>query len=395
MRKSFYLLTLFAGLGIWISEKLVHVHITTLYANGGDTGLCAAMEGFSCSDVARSGLSQLFGLPIAVLGEAFFLVVLFAAGLLRFKPDALRGVWDGLVIASALGVAYSVFLGIASKVVIGKLCPWCIGLYGVNIALLLTTWFSHPEGGKTALRRVFKLPTTPGFWALAAGMALLTVGAQGLYAQRAQAASAAYRARANTLKVAKKRVEVDPGDAVGRGPADAAVVIVEYSDFECPYCQILAKGLKEAQAKAPGKFRYYFKHSPMDDACNPNIKRKFHEDACRAAYAAECARKQGKFWPMHDLMFDNRKRLAEDDLVGYAAKLGLDPESFKVCIADRATDIAIKADIAAGKASGVDGTPTWFINGWPIVGARRADDIVALIERAEANAKAGRDVSPE
>jgi protein-disulfide isomerase len=220
--------------------------------------------------------------------------------------------------------------------------------------------------------------------------------AQGLYAHRAEAAAEAYRARrAQAMQAPAKTAEIDVGALPGRGPADAPVVIVEYSDFECPFCQILAKGLKDAQAEKPGLFRYYFKHSPMDQACNPNIKRAFHEDACRAAYAAECARKLGKFWEMHDTMFENNKRLAEKDLLGYAAKQGLDPDAFAACMKDPATDTAIKQDIAEGRANGVDGTPTWFVNGWRVVGARRPADLINLIERAAANAKSGVDQPPE
>lgn len=395
MRTHFYVLIILAVVGFWCGEELVKIHIDTLYANGGDTGICAG-DGFSCSEVARSGYSQLFGLPIAVLGQAYYGVVLLVAGLLRFMPDRFKGLWDGLVASAALGTAYSIFLGVASKVVIGKLCPFCMGLYAVNLAVLITAWHGHPDGGKAAFARLFKLPTTTGFWIMVAGMSVFTLGAQGAYAHRAGKAAEAYQARkAAALKAPQQRVEIDVADLPGRGPADAPVVIIEYSDFECPFCRILAKSLKQVQAEHPTLLRYYFKHSPMDDACNPNIRRKFHEDACRAAYAAECARSQGKFWEMHDVMFDNNKRLGEADLVGYASDLGLDPERFKACLHDPATDTAIKRDIAEGKAKGVDGTPTWFINGWRVVGARRPGDMAGIVERAAKNAKDGVDKSPE
>ncbi len=396
MRKSFYFLTALSAIGLWLSEKLVKVHIETHYANGTDTGICAAAEGFSCSDVARSALSSVGDLPIAALGEAFYLTVFLIAALLRFAPKRVPRAADALLAASLLGVAYSVFLGVASKVVIGKLCPLCIGLYGVNLAVAAVLWIGHPEGAAgRALRSVLSLPRTKGFWAVTAVMALATLGAQALYAQRANTAATQYAARkAAQASRPHAKVEVAPGTSPARGAADAPVTIVEFSDFECPYCQILAKGLKAAQAEGAGPFKYHFRHWPMDDACNPYIKNKFHEDACNAAFAAECARAQGKFWEMHDLLFENRKRLKRDDLVGYAARLGLDPEGFGVCLDAPATRAAIVADIEAGRALGVGGTPMWFINGWLIEGARRPADLMALIEQAASNAKAGKEEAP-
>ncbi|MCA9544418.1 MAG: thioredoxin domain-containing protein [Myxococcales bacterium] len=398
MRKSFYVLTALAGAGLYAGEELVKIHIATKFGTGGDTGLCAAAEGFSCSDVARHALSSIAGLPIAALGEAFYLTLLLSVFLIRFLPKGkLPGIADSLLVASTLGVLYSVFLGVASKVLIGKLCPWCMVLYAINLGVALTLFFGHPEGdGKGAFKRALALPGRAGFWAVAGLMALSTLGAQAAYAHRAEKAHQTYLLRkAAQARKPAAQVQVAPGNVESRGPADAPVTIIEFSDFECPYCQILAKGLKQAQQEGAGPFKYHFRHWPMDDACNPHIKGKFHEDACNAAYAAECARQQGRFWEMHDTLFDNRRRLKRPDLQGYAQTLGLDPERFGACLDDPATKTAIQADIAAGRAAGVGGTPMWFINGWLIEGARPPADLIALIEQAAENAKAGKAQPPK
>lgn len=398
MRKSFYVLTALAGAGIYAGEELVKIHIATKFANGGDSGLCAAAEGFSCSDVARHALSSIGSLPIAALGEAFYLTLLLGVLLMRFLPAGkLPRIADSLLLASTLGVLYSVFLGVASKVVIGKLCPWCMVLYAINAGVALTLWFGHPEGDpKGAFKRALSLPSAAGFWAVAGVMALSTLGAQAAYAARAEKVHTQHlAAQAKKARAPAKQIDVAPGQTPARGPADAPVTIVEFSDFECPYCQILAKGLKQAQKDGAGPFKYHFRHWPMDDACNPHIKGKFHVDACRAAYAAECARQQGKFWAMHDTLFENRRKLKRPDLVGYAAKLGLDPERFGACMDDPATKATIQADIAAGRKIGVGGTPMWFINGWLVEGARPPEILVGLIEQAASNAKAGKAKPPQ
>ncbi|MCA9525932.1 MAG: thioredoxin domain-containing protein [Myxococcales bacterium] len=389
MRLGFYLFTAFAAAGVYVSELLVTTHVQAVFANGGDTGICAALGG-GCSDAARSGLSNLFGLPIAVLGEAFYLVLILIAGLRRFAPDKVKGLADVVFFSTLLGVLYSVFLGIASKVTLGKLCSQCMLLYAVNTALFATAWWSHPDSVKTVLRRTFGVFGTGGFWVTAVMMAVATLATQAAYASRAREAHARYQAIQEQLGGPAKHMDVDVGDAPGRGPADAPVVVVEFSDFECPFCSRLAANLKEAAAAQPGLFRYHFKHYPMDDACNPNIGRKFHEDACRAAIASVCAEQQGKFWEMHDHLFENRTKLGADDLFGYAEGLGLDMERFRACVDDPATVARIRKDIDQGRALGVGGTPTFFVNGWQMMGARKAEELLGVFEQARRDALKGK-----
>ena len=396
MRIAYYFTTALAGAGIWVSDKLVQTHIATHYSNKGDTGICGASEAFSCADAARSEYGDLFGLPIAALGLAFYGVVLVAAALARFSPQRLRGIHDALLGAAVLSLGYSVFLAIISAVVVGKWCPFCMGLYGINLGLFVATFFGHPEGGVAGLKRLYRIPTTPAFWTLAMLMALAVFGAQASYAMRANKAADGYKKVQATLGAEKPSHHTfdDDPDLVWRGPADAKVSIIEFSDFECPYCQVFSQVIAVAKAEAGDDFRYAFKHFPMDSACNPNIKNPFHEDACAAAFGAECARQQGKFWEMHDKLFDNRAKLKADDIAGYAGDLGLDVERFKACVAEPGTVAKIQKDIADGKARGVDGTPTWFINGWRVLGGRKPDDFINMVKHAKSNAESGRHEQP-
>lgn len=388
MRATFYVFTLLAAAGIWVSQLLVDVHIATVHTGAGDSGICAASSAFSCAEVASSWLSNIGGLPIASLGMAFYAVVLILVGVRRFAPDKLPGIPDVLFFSALLGVLYSLFLGIGGKIVVGKWCPKCMFLYAINLGLFIAAWLELPDGPKAAFGRTFKVFGTRAFWVAGILLAVCTIGAQTLYVAQARAAIARYQAMQEKLGISPPvHKEVPVGNAPGKGSADAPVVIIEYSDFECPFCGRLARGLAAAAKQRPDLFRYHFKHYPMDDACNPNITRKFHEDACQAAKAGVCAQDQGRFWEIHDLMFANRTRLKPKDLVTYAAQIGLDVDRFAACVDDPATVKRVQADIAEGKKLGVGGTPTFFVDGWKQVGVRKADEIIALAEQAKRDAE--------
>ncbi|MEV6412356.1 Na+/H+ antiporter NhaA [Kribbella sp. NPDC051718] len=145
---------------------------------------------------------------------------------------------------------------------------------------------------------------------------------------------------------------VDPSRDHIRGPADAVVTVVEYGDFECPWTQMAAPTARELIA-ANQQIRYVWRHLPLHDV---------HPHAQLAAQAAEAAGRQGKFWPMHDLLLANQDRLDLDALLDYAQQLGLDLDSFRSDLTgpDFATRIA--QDVDSADRSGVAGTPTFFIN---------------------------------
>lgn len=388
MGRSFYIFTALSAAGIWISQLLVDVHIAAVHTGAGDSGICASSSAFSCSEAATSWMSHIGGLPIASLGMAYYAVVLVLVGIWRFAPKTLPRVADVLFFSALLSVLYSAFLGFGGKIVIGKWCPKCIGLYVVNLGLFITAWSALPDGPKAAFGRMFSVFTTRSFFVAAGLLAMATVGAQALYVSQAKGAIARYKdMQAKLGKAPPEHHEVTAGDAPGKGDASAPVTIIEYSDFECPYCGRLARALAEAAKQKPGAFRYHFKHYPMDNACNPNIKRKFHEDACRAAKAGVCAQQQGRFWALHDQMFQNRTRLSLDDIKGYAAQSGIDVDQLVGCMDDPKTVERVQADIAEGKALGVGGTPTFFVNGWKQTGFRDPDKILNLVESARRDAE--------
>jgi protein-disulfide isomerase len=144
-----------------------------------------------------------------------------------------------------------------------------------------------------------------------------------------------------------------------RGPADAKITIVEFSDFECPFCSKAEESVTEVEQKFAGKVRVVYRHFPLS----------FHSHAQKAAEAAACAEEQGKFWEMHKQLFANQRSLEVADLKSHAAAVGLDAAKFAECLDGSKTKDKVEADAKAGAEAGVNGTPAFFINGKVISGA--------------------------
>jgi formate-nitrite transporter family protein len=138
------------------------------------------------------------------------------------------------------------------------------------------------------------------------------------------------------------------------GPDDAAVTLVEYGDFECPYCGMAHPIVKTAQRELGGQLRFVFRHFPLAEA---------HPHARIAAQAAEAAGAQGRFWEMHDMLFEHQDALEPEDLIGYAELLGLDTAQFARELEAGMYEKRVRDDFRSGVRSGVNGTPTFFVNG--------------------------------
>jgi len=170
-------------------------------------------------------------------------------------------------------------------------------------------------------------------------------------------------------------VPVGPADHA-RGPADAAVSLVEYGDFECPFCGRAEPVVREL-LRDFGDVTYVWRHLPLNDV---------HPQAQMAAEAAEAAAEQGAFWEMHDLLLDHQDALEPDDLIGHADELGLDVERFADDLRDRVGAMRVADDVDSADLSGVSGTPTFFVNGRRHYGAYDIDTLSAAVRAAGARA---------
>ncbi len=157
-----------------------------------------------------------------------------------------------------------------------------------------------------------------------------------------------------------KRYNVSPDDDPALGPEDAPVVIIEFSDYQCPYCRrFRLQTLDKILENYGDKVRFVYRDFPLE---------QIHPYAVSAAIAAECADEQGKFWPYHDKLFEGGK-FGDDVYLQYAEELGLDIDEFARCLKEQRYLDEVMKDLKDGIEAGVRGTPTFFINGIPLVGA--------------------------
>jgi protein-disulfide isomerase len=173
-----------------------------------------------------------------------------------------------------------------------------------------------------------------------------------------------------TIALRPPIVEVDTAGQPSRGGANAPVTIVEFSDYQCPFCK-RAEGVVDEVMKTYGdKVRLVFRDYPLP----------MHPNARPASEAAACANAQGKFWEYHAKLFANQGQLAEDNLKAYAKELGLDTAKFDDCLAKKPFAKEIDKDIADGAKVGVNGTPAFFVNGRMLSGAQPFDKFKAVID---------------
>jgi protein-disulfide isomerase len=157
-----------------------------------------------------------------------------------------------------------------------------------------------------------------------------------------------------------KRYSVETKGSPAIGPETAPVTIVEFSDFQCPFCGRVGPTLKKIKEEYGDQVRIVFKHQPLD----------FHAKAPAAHAAAEAAHRQGKFWEMHDKIFADQRGMSEAKYLEYAPEIGLNVDKFKKDLKASNTQLRIAADLAQASELGVTGTPAFFVNGRFLSGAQ-------------------------
>ena len=175
----------------------------------------------------------------------------------------------------------------------------------------------------------------------------------------------------------RSTVQVNSDDP-SQGKADAPVTVVEYSDFQCPFCLRVMPTLKELRTKYGDRMRLVWKDFPLT---------QIHPQAFVAAQAGNCAREQGKFWEYHDKLFGNQSSLTPDSLKKYAADTGLDTAKFNQCLDSSKYEARVQDALAAGNRLGISSTPTVFVNGRMINGAQPIEVFESVIDEELARGK--------
>jgi Na+/H+ antiporter NhaA len=282
-------------------------------------------------------IGYLVGKPVGTAGCAW-LVTRLSRG--RLRPSV---GWGAVAGAGAVaGIGFTVSLLIASLALTGtSLAEAKLGILSAAVAATLLTWI--------VFRVVNRLPLRKRFRALLGTAETIT----------------------------DLVVPVDPSRDHIRGPERALVTVVEYGDFECPYCGRAEPAVREL-FRDFGDIQYVWRHLPLKDV---------HPHAELAAEAAEAADRQGAFWEMRDLLFDHQGALNVRDLIGYAASLGLDTGKFGSDLRKHVGAAHVSEDIESADLSGVSGTPTFFVNGMRHYGAYDIETLSKAVKLALAPAK--------
>lgn len=385
-----------AAAAAYLLYAFIQKHLDPSYES-----ICAINATFDCDKLNNSNWGKIFGVPITVFAIPTYAAL--AALVLRSRrhDGGGRGALNLLIGALSCATAYGAFLFYVMVAHHEVYCPFCLTMDGMGVAVLVMAVLARRgrSSGASDYAQPLKTAVAVGFGVLLLplGLHLASVSS---YEAAVQAeadvgvdlnkpaaavslvADGAGGDRARKLDAKNYYIPIQEDDAVF-GPADAKVTIVEFADFQCGYCKKLFYALKPLKEKYEGEpVRFVFKHFPMGTKCNPTINNNRHKYACKASFAAECARQQGLFWPMHDLLFKNQHKLKEEDLKYYARKVGLDIRKFEACLVSPSAKSAIAKDVQTYDETGiVKGTPRTFVNGRFFKGVLPQSTLEHLIEQ--------------
>jgi uncharacterized membrane protein/2-hydroxychromene-2-carboxylate isomerase len=332
--------------GIALAVALARLHVN---AHAGERSFCAINAAFDCDRVATSRWSVVLGLPVATWGGLGYLTAALLAGLglARRRPHATwpRGL---LFLVAAAATLASAALAVVSELVIGSLCLLCAAGWAIAVALLVAAWRACRPAGVRA--------------SIGADLAVL----------RAHAGrTAAVGLAALVLLLVAVRAYPRYWDRPARAPAGATAggttaggtrsgVVVEYSDYDCPFCAKAHFETKELLATLP-RVKLVRRHFPLDPDCNVAVKRAVHPGACDLARAGICGEAQGRFAELDDALFAGQGKREPLEVV--AARVGLEVAAFRACLASPATEARLQEDISSAVAAGLKATPTYVVDG--------------------------------
>ncbi len=399
--------------------------------------VCGSEPQSGCDIVNQSAYSKLAGVPLAAVGLVFYVSLSATLGLATLASDAARaGIGRLASLALALSLAVDLLLLGLQATKLHAYCALCILTYAMGAGALAVLIVARradiapalaPGEGRLALSgglvaglvavatvatyqvALAARPASPAAMlgvapaaappspaAATASPAASDVAPAGDELRRAQQEAQRLQAilddpqRLEQYFSDKALREFESGPVQGldvsgvpfKGPVEAPIKVVEFSDFLCPYCRQLAEGFHSFLPQTAGRMALYYKQYPMDNSCNDSLKQQIHAGACTVSLGGLCAVEQNKFWPFHDRVFARQGLVtARQDLIKVAGEAGLDAAAFGACMDRPATMEKLRAHIREGTAAGVKGTPTVFINGRRVT---RMNDFVAMIDKESA-----------
>jgi uncharacterized membrane protein/predicted DsbA family dithiol-disulfide isomerase len=429
------------GLGASIYLSILHWQVHNL---AGHESFCAVSEAVNCDTVALSRFSLILGVPLSTWGTLFYLVfvILGLWGFFRREPP---WPWGLLGLLNTVAVGVSVFQFLISELVIHSICIMCITICAANVATAVLCVFGQRRAGLSAIEALVapmgalllgNAVFLAWFHRLAFGsvffvwfnsivlVALIVLGILGRgsilkvpvqwFADLAVlfkrplvggGLSAVLVGVGVALLIATPYMYPRQDDVIAYGTQDIGigrteeghnwigaeapeVVIVEYSDYECPYCRKAHEVIRQVVRERKDWLRLVHVHVPLDHSCNPMLRKPFHRHACDCARAAICADRQNRFWVMNDALFIRRCGLDAGGLAMLAEKLGLDVRAFRACMQEQETEDMLQDDLAECRDVAEEcrrmgrrfGTPTFIVGDQVISGLKKREFWVRLVE---------------
>ena len=378
-KRNAWIVIILATAGLGICLYLFSLHAALLLGEIKSGPLCGADGGLGCQSVASGPYSSMMGIPLATWGAVFYCTLaLLGIGGVIFWRDSGRVFLRWAFCLAAFGFAFNLHLAYLMVFRIQAICWLCVTTYVINVVIILLlvkgVW-KEPKpraplrsifpGTKDALGiDLYYRNATKG---LLIGGILFTafVGVAGSQFI-SKSLTGDDREHLEKLKEQFAKQQIIAVDADNRpvmGFDDAAVTVVEFSDFLCPYCAKAAKYLKLAESNNHDTARFIFRHFPLDASCNREVSSSIHPGACLLAEGSVCAHEQNRFWEYHDIAFETKGNISQPAVLDIASKIGLDLSAFKSCLDSGRGLRVVREDIDAATRAGVKSTPTLFING--------------------------------
>ena len=365
------------GSSIYLTQHFYEVRGGT----AGFKSLCNISATMNCDVVAASKYSEFVaGIPLSAFTCGWFLALFVVALMIAFSAaqEAMaREAKRAALVMSGIGLIFSVIYLVIMNVEIHTLCLFCLIVDGANVLAFAGSLMMKPEG--TAQSAID--------WSKWKTFAATIVGCLVVSIVLLKGFDESPKATAATEDEMTDSILNSPALAVGAGSeypsvgnASAPITIVEFSDFQCPYCKMAAVSLNTVLNRYPNDVRVVFRNFPLNVECNPK-GHNMHPYSCDAARVALCGQAQGKFKETYESLFENQEKLAPGVPAKLAAEAGVDPTQLANCVSKTDINMAIQKDVQEGIQLGVESTPTLFINGHKVEGAIPLNIWSKLIDR--------------
>ena len=358
--------------GVAVAIFLLREYVTVTEGGLAEGLLCTGGAAFDCNAVAASEHSLMLGIPVALWGLVFYIVMSgFAMATLWFRPAERSAAASLGLIAGCVALVFDAYLAWVMVARIGTVCLGCVSSYGINLVLAGLFWWIDGRIKTPGDRRALFLSAAPLVGKLAVALVVLGgIGTAAFMTHRSldDVKLLAQEEADDFLSQLEKPPLIDMARFEGqpsRGPASAPITIAVTSDFECNYCRALSGHIEKLRREMPDRIRVVFVNAPVSSQCNPKMDHDTHEDACWLAEVGECAAEQGRFWEYHDLLYHTlpQPQVTKSNVTRHLGEIHLDVPRFQSCFERGAGRSELDKDVALATELRLLGVPSIVING--------------------------------